>query len=151
MKELPKNTQELKEALNERIRWAVEAAPDSVLAMIEPKAVDADFALRQWTVEYRVEPWMRNPFGTMHGGIIATVFDNAMGILVRACTGREQCPTIDLSVSFMRPVSVESMLRVTARITSETKSLVHIYAQAQELGAEHICATATATFFLKRA
>ena len=48
-------------------------------------------------------PFLANPNGVLHGGIIATVMDVSMGHLVAKSAGPGA--TIEMKVQFMRPVS----------------------------------------------
>ena len=50
-----------------------------------------------------------NPLGTVHGGVISTVLDSALGCAVqtRLASGRTYT-TVDLNVSFIRPVTLGS-------------------------------------------
>ena len=51
-------------------------------------------------------PRFLNPMGNVHGGWIATVLDSAMGCAVHSVMKAGQAyTTVDMSVSFVRPVS----------------------------------------------
>jgi uncharacterized protein (TIGR00369 family) len=52
-----------------------------------------------------------NPLGSVHGGWIATVLDSAMGCAVHSILKAGQAyTTVDMTVSFMRPVSGDTGL-----------------------------------------
>jgi uncharacterized protein (TIGR00369 family) len=45
-----------------------------------------------------------NPAGTVHGGVLATLVDTAMGQAVRSRTGEDDVPaTSQLTVTYLRP------------------------------------------------
>src|SRR5262245_54695313 len=58
-----------------------------------------------------LEPGLRhyNPFGTVHGGVLATLLDTAAGCSVHSTLAPgEMYTSLDLTVKFLRPVKVES-------------------------------------------
>jgi uncharacterized protein (TIGR00369 family) len=56
-----------------------------------------------------------NPLGTVHGGVLATLLDSACGCAVQTMLpARVQCTSLDLSVKFLRPVTV-----ATGPVTAE--------------------------------
>lgn len=50
-------------------------------ALLEPRYEGCDVAHRTFTLSFPCAEWMCNPVGNMHGGIIASAFDIAMGVL----------------------------------------------------------------------
>jgi len=69
------------------------------------------FTAEQGKVVFTIDPqeYHYNPLGSVHGGMIATLVDTALGCAVQtllpAGTGYT---TVDLQVSFVRPVTVET-------------------------------------------
>jgi uncharacterized protein (TIGR00369 family) len=56
--------------------------------------------------EAKPSPRFLNPMGSVHGGWISTVLDSAMGCAVHSIMQPGQAyTTVDMSVSFVRPVS----------------------------------------------
>lgn len=61
-------------------------------------------------------PQHHNPMGRVHGGLLSALADAAMGIAFgRTLLDDEQFATIDLHVSFMRPVTA-GLLQAEARV-----------------------------------
>src|SRR5262249_44454457 len=61
-----------------------------------------------------------NPMGTMHGGIVATLVDTAMGCAVSSrLSVNESFTTLELSTNFVRAIT-----RVTGRVHAEGR-VVH--------------------------
>ncbi|MCX7522161.1 PaaI family thioesterase [Microbacterium sp. STN6] len=60
-----------------------------------------------------------NPIGTVHGGLIATILDSAVGCAVHTTLPKGQGYTsVDIRVSFLRPVRLETgTLTCTATVT----------------------------------
>jgi uncharacterized protein (TIGR00369 family) len=77
-----------------------------------PIATTLDFALThiaEGEATFEIEPaeFHFNPLGTVHGGVISTVLDSALGCAVQTMlpAGRTYT-TVDLNVTFIRPVTV---------------------------------------------
>lgn len=60
-------------------------------------------------VELVPEPRHYNPIGSVHGGVHSTLLDTACGCAVHSTLGAgEGYTSLDLSVKFLRPVTVDS-------------------------------------------
>lgn len=60
-------------------------------------------------VTFALEPAERhcNPFGVMHGGVAASLFDSALGCAVQTLLGRAKAaPTMQLGINYIRPVTI---------------------------------------------
>jgi uncharacterized protein (TIGR00369 family) len=63
------------------------------------------------TAVFELDPELRhyNPIGSVHGGVVATLLDSACGCAVHSTLGvGEGYTSLDLSVKFLRPVTVDS-------------------------------------------
>ncbi len=123
----------------------------TVLGMIQRAldTVDAD----KGTVVYRFtpQPWMTNPGGSMHGGVIATMFDNAMGMTATACGDGGMTPTVEMQVSYLRPVALDRTVYVRVTLRNAGWTLTRLTAELwQEGAADRLSATATGTFVTGR-
>lgn len=101
------------------------------------------------TVSLRPEPWMQNVGGIMHGGVIAILCDNAMGMMSRWCApGRLLHPTVDMQLRYFRPVPMDRRVFVRSRCRKSGRTLMYLEAAVWAEGAEDaVCAEAAATFF----
>lgn len=93
---------------------------------------------------FEAKPEFANPMGVVQGGFLTAMLDDAMGPLVFAMAGRFGS-TIDLNVSFLRPVK-PGAVEVLARMIRQGRSVAFLEAEL-EAGGE-IGARATASFFL---
>ena len=60
-------------------------------------------------VELKAEHRHYNPLGSVHGGVISTLLDTAAGCAVHSTLAvGEMYTSLDLTVKFLRPVTVES-------------------------------------------
>ncbi|HHU17057.1 MAG TPA: PaaI family thioesterase [Clostridiales bacterium] len=98
---------------------------------------------RTITLEFPVMEWQLNSNRVMHGGIVSTAFDIAMGVfanyLNRAVTG-------NITVNFIKPVPVNDSLIITSKVTSSGKRLTTLSAEGRLKSSGIIAGTAVATF-----
>jgi uncharacterized protein (TIGR00369 family) len=84
-----------------------------------------------------------NPAGTVHGGVLATLVDTAMGTAVRSTTGDEDVPaTSQLTVTYLRP-GKPGRLAITARVRTRGEHLTVCEADVEQDGRELVHAVAT--------
>src|SRR4051794_33890076 len=84
-----------------------------------------------------------NPAGTVHGGVLATLVDTAMGLAVRSATGENDVPaTSQLTVTYLRP-GTPGPLTVTARVRTRGEHLTVCEADVEQDGKEIVHALAT--------
>ena len=116
------------------------------LVMLEPE--QGEVLLRCATA-----PWMRNLAGTLHGGLCATVVDQAMGFVARSyMAGKGSSPTIQLQVSYHKPLIPGEDVLIHIRVVSRTRNLIGMTCEASRASEpDRICLTASGTSFLKRA
>jgi uncharacterized protein (TIGR00369 family) len=112
---IPKTQPELEASALEFIEILNHARPGTIQSKMHVSFVSCDFESRTITVSYETMPWMSNPIGVMHGGIIGAVLDSAMGALVFALSGRKFPPTVSLQISYLRPIPLGSRIMARAR------------------------------------
>jgi uncharacterized protein (TIGR00369 family) len=84
-----------------------------------------------------------NPAGTLHGGVLATLVDTAMGQAVRSATGDGDVPaTSQLTVTYLRPGKTGS-LEVTAKVRTRGEHLTVCEAEVEQDGRSLVHAVAT--------
>lgn len=123
-----------------------EKRKSTIAGMIEPRFLGCDSAAASTTIGFPGKPWELNPNGVIHGGVIATMMDTAMGIstivLVDTLT-----PTIDLHVSYLRPCPADGVLAVRSTISMAGGSIVHVRGEMYDTrDPETLIATASGTF-----
>ena len=103
--------------------------------------VDADDGTARLVFTAREEHL--NPAGTLHGGVLATLVDTAMGAAVRSRTGEEDVPaTSQLTVTYLRPGS-PGELAVTGRVRKQGEHLTVCEADVTQDGKDLVHAVAT--------
>jgi uncharacterized protein (TIGR00369 family) len=84
-----------------------------------------------------------NQAGTLHGGVLATLVDTAMGAAVRSAAGDGDVPaTSQLTVTYLRP-GKPGDLSVTARVRTRGEHLTVCEADVEQDGRSLVHAVAT--------
>jgi len=73
---------------------------------------------------FRVAPHHLNQGGVVHGGMLVTFIDHALGAVVHTAAGRKPCSTISLDCSFVSPGRLGDWIECTAEVGRVTSSLV---------------------------
>jgi uncharacterized protein (TIGR00369 family) len=95
------------------------------------------------TVRFEAAGEHLNPAGTLHGGVLATLVDTAMGLAVRSTTGEEEVPaTSQLTVTYLRP-GTPGPLTVTAQVRTRGEHLTVCDADVEQDGKDLVHAVAT--------
>jgi uncharacterized protein (TIGR00369 family) len=84
-----------------------------------------------------------NPAGTVHGGVLATLVDTAMGLAVRSTTGEDDVPaTSQLTVTYLRP-GTPGPMEVSAQVRTRGEHLTVCDADVRQDGRDLVHAVAT--------
>jgi len=84
-----------------------------------------------------------NEAGTVHGGVLATLVDTAMGSAVRSRTGDSDVPaTSQLTVTYLRP-GKPGRLSATGRVSKQGEHLTVCEADVEQDGTTLVHAVAT--------
>lgn len=94
------------------------------------------------------EPIMRNPSGVMHGGAVASAMDIAMGSLAFYMSGEYLTPTINLNVSYERPIATGKKLFIETVCHACGRTMAYLSTRAwAEDAPDKIVATASGTYY----
>lgn len=103
----------------------------------------------QSSFEAAVRPEHMNPHGVVHGGVIYTLVDYAMG---GAVTSRldpgERCATLEIKINYLA-AAVDGTLRADAHVVERTSRTAVVHAEVRDR-AERRIALATGTFYIQR-
>lgn len=80
-----------------------------------PRFVRADGEALTLELAFDTQDWMTNPMGVVHGGALAIVMDNAMGVACHCLCG-VPTPTISMTLNYPRPVPLNAVVHVRVRI-----------------------------------
>ncbi len=119
--------------------------------MLKFQVVSCDEVRDRYVLRCKTEPWMCNHYGTLHGGICATILDQAMG-MVCCCLkkGFGTCTTVQLEADYHRPVVAGADVQVKIKVVSVTKSLINMVAElTQPDKTDKVSVSGSAIFFYK--
>lgn len=127
-----------------------EQAPDTIGSMLHFELESCDAQRQEATFLCETAGWMGNVLGTLHGGISAVIIDHAMGILSNSLRqGWEKGPTIQLNLTYHKPLLAGERVRVRVQVVSASKCLTQMYAEAHSVARGTLCTSATGTYYFK--
>ena len=101
-----------------------------------PRLVSCNGPSLSVELEYDTKAWTSNPMGIVHGGVLALMLDNAMG-LTCYCIYGHFTPTISMNLTYARPVALNETGGTTAQLQAQ------IYLPGQE---ERVLVSATGVY-----
>ena len=117
--------------------------------MLDAKFETCDFEKKTLVISIEGRHWMANPSNMLHGGITASVLDMVMGLLCRYCSGGYMTPTIDMSVSYLRPAPIDKKLLIEAEVTRRGFNICHAVGRMWAEGTEDIIlATSAGSYYV---
>ncbi len=112
-------------------------ADNPVGLQLKPEAADG-----RSTTHWTPRPEHQGFEGVLHGGIIATLLDEAMAF---ACLSVVRgCATAEMQTRFLKPVATALPVTIEARVAQQKRKL--LWAEAELHQAGELMATATAKF-----
>ncbi len=144
---------DMAEVVSQRIALLHEVVPNSIGDMLNFRLINCDPAAGIYVLGCKTETWMRNVAGTLHGGMCATVVDQAMGFISYCIKpGEGTAPTVQMQVTYHRPLIPGEEVLVTVKVLTVTRSLMHLSAEAvMAYATDKLCLTSSATYFYKPA
>lgn len=77
----------------------------------------------QVVIALEAKPHHLNVIGIVHGGVLSTLLDNAMGLAVMVSRPQDKVVTTNLNMHFMAPLK-EGRLIVTAEIVHQSRKMI---------------------------
>ena len=81
-----------------------EGAACGLIGLMKPLFLSCSAENRSLTLDFAAEDWMLNSKQTLHGGMLASMLDNTMGLAARFCCKTNRLSTVSLAVNYLRPV-----------------------------------------------
>ena len=143
----------MEQIVRDRLASIHNLAPGSIGDQMQYELLYCNPEAGEYTLLCKTFPWMRNIPGTLHGGMCATVVDQAMGFIAHCVKrGNGTAPTVELQVSYHRPLNPGEDVVTRIRVVSVTRTLMRLSCEAFQAGKpDKVCLTATATYFNKTA
>ena len=137
---------ELCARIEQLIKDVTETRGHTIAGMIKPMLLACDCTTMGTTIGFPAQEWEKNPNGVIHGGIIATMIDTAIGITTIGITN-SLTPTINLQISYLRPCPADGMIAVRSYITMLGGSVIHTRAEMFDTrDPQNLVATAEGAF-----
>jgi acyl-CoA thioesterase len=100
--------------------------------------------------QLHVEEKLLNPYGVVHGGVISSLADTAMGgALYSRMSENERCVTVEMKVVYLQPVTSGS-LECTAEVVHRSRKLGFVEAEVKNGDRNVARASATFSIFKSR-
>lgn len=143
------------QTLHQRVKHTLEfrrhPEKDNIEDWIPMELIRSDPEKNEYEIRAKTAAWMRNAVGHVHGGIITAYLDQAMGCVCHCQKeSAEIAPTIEMNLSFHRPVRTDSEVLIRVQVLSVTRHLIRMASRIMMADApEKICVTASATFYCR--
>ena len=137
--------------LKEYIKVIREKHAGTIGEMLKFEVVSCDEVKDNYVLHCKTEPWMCNHYGSLHGGLCATILDQAMG-MVCCCLkkGFGTCTTVQLEADYHRPLMAGEDILVNVHVISVTRSLINMTAElVQPSKPDKVSVSGSAIFFYK--
>ena len=147
----------MEDTIDQKIRAGIErihkSAPGTIGDLLKYELVSVDEEKRVFCFRCQTEPWMSNVLGTLHGGIIATIIDQAMGFVTFAnLPGPGIAPTIQMQESYHHFLYAGAPVLIKVYLVSVSKSLITSRAEVfAESNPDQLCATGSGTYYFLQA
>jgi uncharacterized protein (TIGR00369 family) len=135
------NSEKLTPGQLERIHKALDSVPFAHLLGIELEDVAPGTA----TLGFDVRDDLKQNNGVVHGGAIASLIDTATAFaIISLLPSDEQATTVDLTVSYLRPLK-DGRAHATAKVIRSGRRLIVVSAELVD-DAKKLIATALTTY-----
>lgn len=128
---MDENTLSTKEWLEREIRFINTEMAHTLNGRLKTSLLECDDREKTLSLSFPLESWEVNGLGTLHGGILSTMMDLAMSMVVYCFSRQTIPPTISMTTNYVRPVPMkEGTVQITARLTSLGKRTATAYCEA---------------------
>ena len=100
-------------------------------------------------IEMDIDHRVKNPRGALQGGLVATLVDVVAGRAVVDTGPRETVATADLTIHYLRGITVGPAL-ATARVVRRGRTLAVVTVDVSDVGSGDLCAVATVAFSISQ-
>lgn len=115
-------------------------------SMFDGKFISANEEKKVFIVEYKIERWMENPRGELHGGALATLFDTVAGMGSISVAETPNLATLDLYINYLSRAEGTDTVVMNARIVRAGRRFIRLTIDAFSKDKGHLIATCTANF-----
>lgn len=80
---------------------------------------------------FEAQPKHANLIGVVHGGMLMTLADRALGVASWEAAGGKPCVTIQFDMQFLSPAKMGEFVEITPQVVRKTSSLVFMRGAAK--------------------
>lgn len=113
---------------------------------LKAELVSCDDATQELVLQFPLQQWQVNGLGTLHGGIVNTMMDLAMSMVVYCFSRQSIPPTISMTTNYLRPIPMEDYILIRTRLTSLGKRNATAYCEAIVPKSGKVACTAIGTY-----
>lgn len=126
-------------------------APDSIGDLLHFQVSSCHPEAGEYCFQVSTGDWMKNAFGSLHGGIISTIVDQGMGMLATCMMeGKAITPTVQMNITYQHPLTAGEPLLLQIRVESVTRTLLYLRSEVRSAGnPDKLCAAASGVFYIK--
>lgn len=142
---------ELKRLLTIWLMELHEKAPGTIGDILNFRFADVQTGEGEYAFLCDTLPWMCNPTGTLHGGIIATILDQGMGMMANCMQlGQAIAPSVQLDVAYHRPLNPGDTILVRIFVTNVSRTLITMRGELfSSEKPDKLCASATGIYYVR--
>lgn len=85
------------------------------------------------TISLEIRPEMTNPYGNIHGGMMALVMDEVIGWSVVSLDMNANYTSLNLNVDFLYAIKQGDRLHATATIVRAGKKIIHVECKVENM------------------
>lgn len=138
----------MERSLRAFVRHLTADFPDTINSGMALTLESCSFGEKTAVFSCEIPPWMSNPGGVAHGGMVAGLLDTAIGSVTYYFSGEKLTPTISLQVTFVRPMVLGKRARIRVSLSSCGRTMGNATAEAwQEDAPDRVIATASGTYY----
>ena len=143
--------EDMEQRLSDWIEELHRRAPESIGDLLRFRVGPCNPEEGRYCFHVSTEQWMKNAFGSLHGGIISTIMDQGMGMLATCLmNGTAITPTVQMNISYHHPMMPGDKVLLKIYVESITRTLMYMRAEAmKEDQPDRLCVTASGVFFAK--
>ena len=139
---------DMEKTLSLSIEYQRERLNGTINQMLKPRFVSCDAENKTAIFAFEAQDWMANPMHTLHGGIIATAIDLALGTSAYYWANKHYPPVMSLTVNFMRPGRIDGEFMIRSQVLVHGKTAIHVTGEVWNAGAaEKPIASATGVYY----
>lgn len=121
-------------------------SPSPVTVWLKSRLIGVDEG--KALVEYHIRKEMTNPLGTLQGGILTAMMDDALGVAVYSLGKDRLYTTVNFAVDFLESVTENDLVLISAEIVRAGSTIVNVKIRAKDESGK-LLANATSNLVVK--